>query len=101
MGHFGNGKNSTIIHKILTHIHAAEKPVTIAEIMKLVHADVDKLSAVNDFISELLATNKIQSVRTATGEGGLLPVKAVKVTKDSDILKPSWLLDGEKLIHSL
>lgn len=97
MGHFGKGKNSAVIHKILAHISAADEPVTLAEIMKLVHTDVDKLSVVNDLVSELMATHRIQTVKTAKSNG-FLPVKTAKAMGDTALLKPSWLMAEEKKI---
>ena len=90
MGHFGKGKNSAVTHKILAAINVADEPVTMAQIMKLVHTDLDRLAMVNDLVSELLATNKIQSVK-AGKVSGFLPVRAAKCMMDSDTTKPSWL----------
>jgi len=97
MGHFGKGKHSAVIHKILAHINAADSPVTVIEIMKLVHTDVDKLPVVNDLISELVATNKIQAVKTANSNG-FLPVRSARAMADTNLIKPSWLWPEEKKI---
>jgi hypothetical protein len=94
MGHFGKGRNSAITHKILAAINAADEPVTMAEIMKLIHTDVDKLSDVPNLVAELQATNKIQGVKTAKGNG-FLAVHAARAIADTALIKPSWLAAEE------
>lgn len=94
MGHFGKGKNSAVIHKILAALNASNGGMTMQEILVLVHNDVDRLSVVNDLLAELQHTNKIQTAKTLKGPA-FLPVNTAKIVGDSSYIKPSWLYAEE------
>lgn len=91
MGEFGKGRNSAVVHKILSAINSAEDPIPLKDIYKLVHSDVDKLTVVNDLINELQTTGKIQFIPGL----GFLPVHKAKTVVDTDLVKPSWLWPEE------
>ena len=95
MGEFGKGKNSGVIHKILSAINAAvmngDKPLTLKDIYKLTHNDVDRLTVVNDLVHELITTNRIQAVDGM----GFLPVNSAKTAVDTFMIKPTWLFNEE------
>lgn len=97
MGHFGKGKNSAVVHKILAALNTTDKPLTVVDIMRLVHTDVDKLSVVSDLLVELTHTGKIQPIQASkTGMPGYLPVNEMRSVLDTDLIKPSWLNAEEK-----
>ena len=91
MGQFGKGKNSAVTHKIMELINGSDHPVTMAEIIRHVHSDVDNLANINDLITGLKVADKIQII-----EGGkFLPKKLVIPFSDSHLVKPTWLLPEE------
>ena len=99
IGQFGKGKNSEIAHKILSAISSSAskgKIMTIVELYKLLHSEVNKLTDINAMMMELLHTGKIQSVKTDTLDG-FLPVKHKVQMHDSELLRPSWLYEEEKI----
>jgi hypothetical protein len=100
LGQFGKGKNSEIAHKILSAISVSAskgKIMTIVELYKLLHSEVNKLADINTMMMELLHTGKIQSVKTDTVDG-FLPVKQKVQMNDSELIKPSWLYEEEKIM---
>ena len=92
MGEFGKGRNSAVAHKILEILNKSEKPLTISDIIKHVHSDVDNLSAITDIVRGLQMADKIQIV-----DGAFLPKKLIRTFRDTDLIKPSWLLLEERL----
>ena len=92
MGEFGKGRNSAVAHKILEILNKSEKPLTISDIIKHVHSDVDNLSAITDIVRGLQMADKIQIV-----DGAFLPKKLIRTFRDTDLIKPSWLLPEERL----
>lgn len=102
MGQFGRGRNSAVIHKILTAIQTAfdnDKYLTMVDLLKLVHQDVDKLSIVHDLINELITTDKIQVVKNeSNNQHNFLPVNKTKIFVDGPLIKPSWLWPEERIL---
>jgi hypothetical protein len=92
MGQFGKGKHSATTHKILELITSSEYPVSMRDIIKHVHNDVDQPSVINDLIMGLTVADKIQSV-----DGGkFLPKIAKRAYHDTELVKPSWLWPEER-----
>lgn len=95
MGQFGKGRNSAITHKILDLVtRAAEQDnaISIREIIKHVHTDVDNLSVINDLIRGLITADKIID----GGNGKFLPKMSLRRSIDTDLIKPSWLWPEER-----
>jgi hypothetical protein len=95
MGEFGKGRNSAVSHKILELITNADEPVSLHEIIKHVHSDLDNLNALNDLMNGLRMADKIQVM-----EGGkFLPKRQQRIIMDSELVKPSWLHPEETKLH--
>lgn len=95
MGEFGKGRNSAVSHKILELISNAETPVTLHEIIKHVHSDLDNLNSLNDIMNGLRMADKVQVI-----EGGrFLPKRQQRILIDSELVKPSWLHTEEIKIN--
>ncbi len=73
LGEFGKAKNSAITHKVMTAIDATVMPMTIQNIWKLVHQDLDNRNQLIEILGGLQVADKIQ----AAGKG-YLPKKKVR-----------------------
>lgn len=94
MGEFGKGRYSAITHKILEAINKADVPMSMVELIKHVHNDIDNLSAITELCKGLTYADKIQVV-----DGKFLPKKEVIIYEDTDLVKPSLLLPEELNIN--
>lgn len=74
LGEFGKGRNSAVAHKIMTALDAADMPLSIQEIWKLIHQDLDKRDQMIEILGSLTLADKIQAV----GSGAYLPKKKVR-----------------------
>lgn len=90
MGEFGKGRHSTAAHKILEIIDAAHEPVSMIQLIKHVHNDVDSLSAVTEIVRGLVFAEKLQVIN-----GNFAPKRAARIFQDTELVKPSWLLAEE------
>ena len=90
MGEFGKGKNSALAHKILEVVNKAVMPITMTDLIKQIHNDIDNLSAVAEIIRGLTYADKLQIV-----DGVLLPKRVARAYSDSSVVKPSLLLAEE------
>jgi Protein of unknown function (DUF3987) len=91
LGQFGKAKNSDVTHKILEVISNAERPITITELWTHVSNDLEKITYLQDILTNLVAANKIQTVK----ESGFLPRKKVLEAQD-DTVNFSLLTDEER-----
>lgn len=73
LGEFGKARNSDITHKVMTVIDAADKPLTVQAIWKVVHNDLENRNQLVEIIGNLQVAEKIQTVN-----GGYLPRKKVR-----------------------
>jgi hypothetical protein len=74
LGEFGKGKNSDVTHKVLQVILDAPGVVTMKEIWKHVHADLEKISQLQEILINLQQADKIQTVPQM---GGFLPKRKI------------------------
>jgi len=96
LGEFGKAKNSAVTHKIMTLIDAATKPLSILDLWRNVHQDLERREQLAEILGNLAIAEKIQYVKTDT-EGGYLAKKSVMEddTRDGTI-DLSILTDTER-----
>ena len=71
LGEFGKSKNSDILHKVLSIIHANPGVTTLKDLWKQVHSDLNDLKELGNLLSNLHEAGKIQRVPSM---GGFLPL---------------------------
>lgn len=93
LGEFGKARNSDVTHKVLEFISHAKRVVTLKEIWREVHADLEKLSQLQDIMIGLQQADKIQTIPEV---GGFLPCKKALATVRPDIFNLSLLTEEER-----
>ena len=85
LGEFGNGKHSSVTHKVMIALEATHEPLTVQDIWALVANDLDSIAQLAEIIRNLAEAKKIQKVSdSATGTVlGFLPERK-KVSMDND-----------------
>jgi len=71
LGEFGNARNATVTHKLLTVIEDTKLPITGKELWKHVSHDLEKRDQMMEILGNLQLAEKIQAV----DGGGYLPVR--------------------------
>jgi hypothetical protein len=87
LGEYGKARNADVAIKIMTLLQNSKLPVPMSELWKQVSSDLDKPQALNEIISNLMTSNKIQFVEATKG---YLPVREQlqnKVYVDYSLLK--------------
>jgi len=92
LGEFGKARHSDVSHKIMGMIDSAHAVVTFKELWIHVRNDLERQSDLADLLHNLLAADKIQSVKNA----GFLPKKIVRVELDDETVDWSVLTTEEK-----
>lgn len=90
IGEFGKGKNSEVANKIVRFIEDAPNSVSVTDIWKQVHKDLDKITALPPILEALSHAGRIQNARGV----GWIPKKEVK--KLPDYVDWSLLTEEEK-----
>lgn len=86
LGEYGKARNADVSIKIMGLLNNSKTPLPLSEIWKQVGSDLDKPSALNEILANLLTANKIQFVEKL----GYLPVREqlkTKVYVDYSLLK--------------
>lgn len=86
LGEYGKARNADVSIKIMSLLHGSNKPIPLSDLWKQVGSDLDKPSALNEIVANLLTANKIQFVEKM----GYLPVREQlksKVYVDYSLLK--------------
>lgn len=73
LGEFGKSKHSAIAHKVVTLIESASEPMSVRDLWKMVHQDLDNRQQLIEILSNLMVAEKIQNVAD-----GYLPLRAVR-----------------------
>ena len=91
LGEFGRARSSPVIHKIITMVEKATRPVQMSEIIAEVYMDMDNIAGVGAIVKSLVMAGKIRFEKE-----GIFPVKKVWLTEDTELVKPSLLTDYER-----
>ena len=73
LGEFGRAHNSSEVHKIMTTLDAAIKPMSFLDLWKVTYQDFSRREQLMEVLGNLNFAGKIQAV-----EGGYLPSKKVR-----------------------
>jgi len=73
LGEFGKSKNSAVAHKVMVALDNTDHPMTVQEIWKAVHQDLDKVGQLVEIMGNLTVAEKVQVV-----DKGYLPLKKIK-----------------------
>lgn len=90
LGEFGKSKNSDISQKVLTIIESSSKAVTMKELWKEVHQDLERANMLAEITQNLVMAERIQLIPSM----GYLPKRAVK--KDLEFVDWSLLTEEER-----
>ncbi len=93
LGEFGKARNSDVTHKVLEIIHGAKGVVRLKDIWREVHADLEKISQLQDILIGLQQADKIQTIPEV---GGFLPCKKAIEAMRPDIFNPDLLTQEER-----
>jgi hypothetical protein len=73
LGELGKARTSEAANKIMQFLYQARQPVSLKQLIKVVHQDIDKVSDIHTIIQTLLGVEKIQQLTTENGTTGYLP----------------------------
>jgi hypothetical protein len=93
LGEFGKSKTSDVNQLILSALEAADIPLKIKDIWKVVHKDMEKMNDLGTLLQNLVAADKIQQLPNGLG---FLPVRVVvDQSDDSSLVDWSYLTEEE------
>jgi len=96
LGEFGKAKNSDISHKVYQVICEAAVPIKFKEIWKHVHADLEKMTLLQEILINLMEADKIQVVKEL---GAYLPKKRALKQDLKGMIDYSLLTQEEREKH--
>lgn len=73
LGEFGKAKNAAVSHKVMEVIDKSKLPITLQQIWKATHQDLDNRNQLIEILGNLQVADKIQVV-----QGAYLPIRAVR-----------------------
>jgi hypothetical protein len=73
LGELGKARTSEAANKIMQMLYAAKEPITMKQLMKAVHQDLDKISDIHAILQTLIGVEKIQAVALESGQQAYLP----------------------------
>ena len=79
LGEFGKARNSDVTHKIMGLLDATLKPLSLQDIWKHVHQDLERRDQLIEILGNLIVAEKIQHISTKE-VNGYLPIKRKQVT---------------------
>lgn len=92
LGEFGRSRSSSVTHKIMEIIDAAETPITVKAIWKVMHYDLDNRNQLVELLANLGFANKIQAI----DGNGYLPAKKARVEGLTEAIDWSLLTPEER-----
>lgn len=91
LGEFGKAANSDITHKVMTVLDNTMKPLTLQDIWKIVHTDLNNRNQLMEILGNLQVAEKIQAV-----DNGYLPNKKVRKEGVQEAINWNLLTDNER-----
>jgi Protein of unknown function (DUF3987) len=99
LGEFGKSRNSDISHRIITILENADGVMTLRDLWKHTSSDLEKMADLAILMQNLLAADKVQSIRTSTGtEAGFLVKRMIQVEHNTDFVDFNLLTPEERKI---
>jgi len=94
LGEFGKAKDSDITHKVMQILDSTNKVLSLNDIWKHVHNDLENVSKLGDLLRNLIVADKIIPVREP--KPGFLPKKIPVINIDEDTVDWNYLTQEEK-----
>lgn len=94
LGEFGKAKDSDITHKVMQILDSTNRVLSLGEIWKHVHNDLESVGKLGDLIRNLIVADKVIAVKNPTP--GFLPKKIPVITIDEDTVDWSYLTIEER-----
>lgn len=94
LGEFGRSKNSAATAAILETLTRTHTPLSINDLWKLVHKDLNKFAELTDIIMGLVRAEKVQSIKIG-GKQGYMIKAVVEESWDESLLDLSYLTEEE------
>ena len=91
LGEFGKARHSDIAHKILQYLESKVAVVTVKELWKQVHNDMEDIKQLRDMLSNLTIADKI-----IAAQGGFLARRKVLEETSSEFVDFSLLTEEER-----
>lgn len=91
LGEFGKAKNSDVAHKVIQLLESSQLPVSLKDIWRSVHNDLEDISALKDMLSNLVIAEKVLSTK-----GGFLAKRRVLEEVSTEYVDFSFLTDEER-----
>lgn len=92
LGSFGKARHSDVSHKLLQVLESAEGIVTLKELWKHLHTDLEKMNDLAEILRNLVAADKIIQVQA----GFLIKRKLIAEVNDSGLVDYSLLTAEER-----
>ena len=94
LGEFGKAKDSDITHKVMQILDSTNRVLSLGEIWKHVHNDLESVGKLGDLIRNLIVADKVIAVKNPIP--GFLPKKVPVITIDEDTVDWSYLTTEER-----
>jgi hypothetical protein len=94
LGEFGRSRNSAATAAILEVLNRSHEPLSINQLWKLVHKDLNKVAELTDIILGLTRASKIQLVK-AGGKQGYMTKTVMEEKWDDNLLNAGYLTEEE------
>lgn len=94
LGEFGRSKNSAATAAILETLARTHAPLSINDLWKLVHKDLNKFAELTDIIMGLVRAEKVQPIKVG-GKQGYMTKAVVEENWDESLLDLSYLTEEE------
>lgn len=91
LGEFGKARHSDVSHKLLQILDTSFIPITLKEIWKQLHNDLDDLNTLKDMLSNLVIADKVISTK-----GGFLAKRRVLNEVNGDFVDFNLLTEEER-----
>jgi hypothetical protein len=92
LGSFGKARHSDVSHKLLQILDSSHGVVTLRDLWKHLHNDLDKMTDLADLLRNLVSAEKIMQVST----GFLIRRKLIEETDSSGLVDFSLLTEDER-----
>lgn len=96
LGEFGKSKNSDVANKVMVVLTSADKPLSLKDIWKHVHKDLDNTRQLADLMQSLNMAEKIFMVTEGPAKGWLPKRSVSRIQKYVDV---KWLTEEERIFR--
>jgi hypothetical protein len=95
LGEFGKGRYSDVAHKIMQILDSVHMPISIGDMWKHVHNDLDSMETLKDLMNNLIFAGKVLS-----SKGGFLIKRNIVEESSNEFVDFSLLTEEERKYFS-